>query len=274
VASISALAGEAMSDYMTEAPPAPRRAIRLNVPRARGEAVYRSARRHSWWVRWLKIVLPVLAVIGVLGFFAVTNLATLLGNGTVSSVSLEGINIESKSLVMNKPRISGFDGTKRAYEMVAARAIQDIKDPKVVTLQEITAKFAVNETATATLEADTGVFNANHNTLALSGGIKVKTSDGVTAKFEAVAIDIGKGNLSSTKPVEVSSADGTLHANAMEVTDRGKTIVFTNGVSVTFVPPDAPAKSGTPAARGAAPASDKSSPPATPPSPAPAEATQ
>jgi hypothetical protein len=39
-------------------------------------------------------------------------------------------------------------------------------------------------------------------------------------------------------PVSFSSADGNIHANAVTVTDRGKHLLFTNGVTLSFIPPD------------------------------------
>ena len=234
-----------MIDVTTEAPSAQRRAIRFNPTRVRGEVVYRRAHRHSRLVNWLKVLLPLLAVIGIGGFFGAMRVMRV---DNTPPVSLESINTESKSLVMNKPHISGFKGTQWAYEVHAERAIQDIKNPKIITLEKIDAQFGTGGPGRATVIAATGVLDGDANTLALSGGITMTTSDGYSATLQDAAVDIGKGNLSSSKPIEIKSKDGTLHANQVEVLDRGKKITFRNGVTMSFVPPDTSAEPDPPGA--------------------------
>ena len=51
------------------------------------------------------------------------------------------------------------------------------------------------------------------------------------------AVDLAKGSLESSQPVEIHAKEGSLRANSMAVTDRGKHILFSGGVSVTFMPP-------------------------------------
>jgi hypothetical protein len=43
--------------------------------------------------------------------------------------------------------------------------------------------------------------------------------------------------MTSTQPIQLSMAEGSIRANAMTVSDRGKQISFSNGVSVTYLPP-------------------------------------
>ena len=54
---------------------------------------------------------------------------------------------------MDKPHISGFDGTKRAYEVHAVKATQELGNAKVVTLETIQAQFALGDDVRAKLEA-------------------------------------------------------------------------------------------------------------------------
>ena len=115
---------------------------------------------------------------------------------------------------------------------------------------------------TAIVDAATGDYDGNANTMVLTGGIDAKTNDGYTAKLDAASIDIASGDLSSNTPVEIHSDDGTINANAMKVTEHGKRVLFFKGVVVHYVPPDepddaAPAAAGTAGAGAAAP--DKSS---------------
>jgi len=215
---------------LIEVPPAPRR-LRFD-PRRITREDYGSARRHSQRVRLLKFGLPGLAIVGAAIFFVTMHFD--VGGGPIS---LAGINIEQKKLVMQAPHISGFEGTRRAYDVKAARATQDLTNPKVFTLQQITATFGTGGDATAKLDAAIGIYNGNSNLLTLKKGIALVTSDGYRAKLVEAKVDIAKGALVSKSPVEITSGDGVLTANGIEVSERGKHVKFTGGVSLNFVPP-------------------------------------
>ena len=65
----------------------------------------------------------------------------------------------------------------------------------------------------------------------------------------AAAIDLGKGTLVSSTPIEIHTDQGSIRANALNVSERGKHVIFSNGVSVTFLPPgDLAAASKAPSA--------------------------
>jgi lipopolysaccharide export system protein LptC len=226
---------EAMTDF-TEAPPQPRR-VRFDPTRGRGNDanVYKRAFRHSQRVRWLKFALPVIAVVAVASFVYVMRFASSEGGAVIS---LSGVNVEEKSLVMKQPHISGFEGTRRAYEVKAVRAVQDLNNPKVVTLEKIDASFGMGGDVTAAMVATTGVFDTGGNMLTLKDGITLKTSDGTQARLADARIDVKNGGLVSRSPVEISMTEGTIRANAVEIKDRGRRILFSNGVSVSFIPPD------------------------------------
>jgi lipopolysaccharide export system protein LptC len=210
-----------------------RRRFHYDPGRGRGTDAFDAARRHSSRVRWVKIVLPVLALVAVAVFwgsaqFIPTDLATI--------ARLSGIDAASESIVMEKPHISGFEGTRQAYDVMADRAVQSLNDPKVVTFDDIDAHIGLDAAGTASLDASTGVYDGNHNTLVLTEGIAT-TTDGYWASFRQAAIDLGEGSLVSEGPIEIRTSEGTIRANGLQVSERGKRITFLNGVSVTYLPP-------------------------------------
>ena len=221
-----------MTEYTEEQPV--RRRISYDPTRRGGERAYQAARRHTRLVRTLRVVLPALAVGGILVFWAS---AHFIPSDLAGLISKAGIDVKSNSVTMDAPHISGFEGTKRAYEVKAARAIQSLDDPKVLTFQQINAHIGLDNSGTAMVDAGTGVYNGNKNTLELDKGISVRTTTGYAATAEKAEIDLAKGSLQTSRPVEISGQQGTLHADSMEVTDRGKHVVFRGHVSVTFIPP-------------------------------------
>jgi lipopolysaccharide export system protein LptC len=151
---------------------------------------------------------------------------------------MSGIDTKSNSVVMDKPHISGFEGTRRAYEVKADSAVQSLDDPKVLTFRKINAHIGLEDAGTATVDAATGIYDGNSNTLQLKDGISISTDTGYSATAETAAVDFAKGSLTSTTPIEIHMAAGSLRANAVEVADRGKQVTFHGGVSVTWLPDD------------------------------------
>jgi lipopolysaccharide export system protein LptC len=240
---MSALDDDQYADDRTRGEPrAPR--IRYNPPKERDPNAYAKATRHSALVRSLKFVLPTLAILAIVAFWAT---ARVIPGDLSSLVAVATIDQKSNSVVMDKPHISGFEGTRRAYEVKAETALQSLKDPKVVTFKTITGHFGLEDAGTATVNAAVGIYDGNNNTLVLKDGIDLKTDNGYAGTFKDAAIDLGKGTLTSSSPLQLSTADGTIHANAVNITGNGKHILFSNGVSVTYLPPGeltAPANSG------------------------------
>jgi lipopolysaccharide export system protein LptC len=256
-----------MSDVSYQSNPAPRREFRYDPAKIRGEEVYGAARRHSGWVRWLKIVLPALAGTAVLVFVLAMKVVT---SDIADLFTLAGVAIDTKSLVMEKPHLSGFKGTEHSYEVHAERAVQDLANPKVVRLEEISAEFGLSSNVKVSLGAAAGRFDGDGQVLELSDGITVSSNNGYAAKLEAVTIDFEKGTLTSDRPVEIhaagtdplggddgenpvqqlvqrnASGDAEPRARPSKEAERRTRVKFSGGVSLTYVPP--PPSEGTAAA--------------------------
>jgi len=212
------------------------RKIRFDPTKERGAVYYDHAARHTRRVRLLKIALPTVAVLSVVGFFAVMSLNNVVDG--LPALNLSGINIEQRQITMDKPHISGFDGTKRAYEINAATATQELGNPKVMTFQTIQARFALGDDGRANLKAATGVYDDNTKKLNLSGGIDLTTTNGYVARLEAADVDVDKGTVKSDTSVRISGKEGWITADSIEVLDRGKHVFFRGNVKVQFQPPE------------------------------------
>jgi lipopolysaccharide export system protein LptC len=225
------------NDYTYDEPEraaAPARRVRYNPRDTRGEGAFAAAERHSRVVRVLKYVLPALAILGGVTFWAS---ARVVPGDMAAIVQSAGIDVESNSVVMDKPHISGFEGTRRAYEVKADSAVQSLDDPKVVTFNEIDGRFGLDEAGVAQLDATTGIYDGNTNTLTLKDGIDVQTNTGYSATLQGAAIDLAKGTLVSDQPLELRTGEGSIKAGGVSVAERGKRVTFTGGVTVVFMPP-------------------------------------
>ncbi len=230
------------------------RNIRFDPTKERGAAYYLAAARHSRHVRFLKIGLPAIAAVSVVGFFLFMTLGEK-GDG-LPALTLSGIDLDTREITMDKPHISGFDGTKQSYEVTAAKAVQALGNPKVVELETIDAKFAVSEGVRANLIAKAGVYDANTQKLNLEGGIDITTDNGYTGRLEKADVDMGKGTVFSDTGVMLRGKEGQITSDSIEVLDSGKHIFFRGNVKLHYEPPEeaAPEKAPADADAGAAPA--------------------
>jgi lipopolysaccharide export system protein LptC len=229
-----------MTDISTEPPRGRQPAIRFDPRRARGEEDFARARKHSRLVRSLRLLLPAIAIIGVIAFLYAARSAIF---GVDFLFSLKGLDLDTRSLTIDHPHVSGFKGTDQAYDVQAKSAVQDLTNPKVVTLHEIDADFGLGEDGTAKVAAKTGVYDGGQDTLHLSDGITVTTSQGYTVRLQDAAVDLRGGTLETDNPVHIAGPSGEARGNHLSVTDRGKRIVLDKGVSVTYT--------GSPGAEGA-----------------------
>jgi lipopolysaccharide export system protein LptC len=222
-----------MTAEASETRPAPRRRIRVNTAVDQGAAEYARARRRTRLVGWLKIVLPALAVLVIIGYFAAIKVINGLGG---IAVSMSGLNLDAKSLTIDKPRVSGFKGTAQSYDLSAERAVQDLTNPKRVTLEAISGSFGVQSDGSATMAAKSGIYDTDAETLILKDGVSVQTTTGYEVKLTEAAVDFKQRTLTSGNAVFIKTGEGTLRANSVHVSDGGKKITFGDGVSVTYLP--------------------------------------
>ena len=219
-----------MSELASRARRAGRPESLLEVTAVRGEAVFAAAKRHGRLVGLLRVALPVLVVLGGVGFVA----AIYVVPKFKSSFSFGKIEIQSNALVMDAPKVSGFSGTHQSYELSAQRATQSLENPKVVTLETIAARLGLESDATANVGAGRGIYDSQHETLRLQDGISIKTANGYQATLEDANVDLKNGTFASDHPIELRSSDSTIRGNKIEISDGGRRIMVTQGVSMTL----------------------------------------
>ena len=106
---------------------------------------------------------------------------------------------------MANPKLDGFTKQNRPYSMSAMRAIQDVSQQGIVELEGIDAKLPVSRKFRGH-QRPARYYNREKNTLSLTSHVTVKTTDGMTITFQSAFLEIGKGNMKTTDPVDISVA--------------------------------------------------------------------
>ncbi|MER0239779.1 LPS export ABC transporter periplasmic protein LptC [Fulvimarina sp. MAC8] len=194
------------------------------------ERAVRSRKR----VRMLKVVLPLIGGLIVLGGIGVTVIARAIPD----DVRISGASIEDGRVVMDDPRMSGVDSNDRPFELVAQKAMQAITGG-AIDLEGIDAKVAVSDKTNAVIRASAGHYDPNDQLLNLTGGMSIKTDDGLQVEMQSAGIDLTAGTLTTEEPVHIKTADQEIRANGMSLSDNGDKIRFSGGVSMKLNPASA-----------------------------------
>lgn len=221
------LEGGALTAYSTTAGPA----IDGRGDPAAIARKFRLARRHSTRVRLLRVFLPFLIVLIVGGSIALSyfNPFRVLARFPLDPSK---IVISGTKITMAAPRLAGFTHDARAYDLSARAAAQDLTKPDLLELEDINAKFDMEDKSQVALTASNGVFDRKTELLTLLTKIKLSTTTGYEALLTEAVVDVKNGSVRSGSPVEVKLLNGTLNANRLEVDDKGESIRFEGGVSM------------------------------------------
>ena len=212
--------------------------------RHRRQQVVQAARRHSRRVRRLRVLLPVTGV-AIIGALALVTQIGLPGDLDLSAAQL---SVTRNSIIMDNPRITGFDEDKREYTVSADRAVQPLLNPQKVMLEAIDAKVTVAGQGTATITAQSGNYDNTDGTLVLNGPISMKSSQGYVLNMTGADVDLKAGTMSSQSPVSVGYQDSSTTGQSLSVTQGGELIVLDGGVRTTLMPPRRAAATSPPAA--------------------------
>lgn len=205
---------------------------------------YRAARRHSRYVRLLRLGVPA-GILAMLFMVVAANYMPPIG-GLRLPGELGKLVIKGTKITMQQPRLTGFTNDSRAYEFTANAAAQDITKPDLVELHAPHAKIQMQDKSTVTMSAVSGVYNMKSEMLTLNDDIDLVSSIGYEGRLSEASIDVRKGSVVSEKPVSVKLLNGFLNAQRLEVVDNGAMVRFGGGVAMTILPDKSPTKAGEP----------------------------
>lgn len=229
-----------MSDYAYSRrpehdPAAGRRPRRQSAdPRLHG---YGQAVRHSSRVRFLRRVLPVLAllILGLAAFVAWLDPFRIVRDFPLDVMKL---SIRDNKLVMDAPKLSGFTKDGRGYNITATAAAQDLTKTNIVELEGIKANFALTNNGMTELTAVKGLYDAKGDVVRLTEGITIRSTAGYEGKLEDAYIEVKRGHVVTENPVDIIFNNGSIRSNRMEVFDNGARAIFEGGVKMIMrLPP-------------------------------------
>lgn len=193
---------------------------------------FSKARRHSRWVRFAKIAIPIGAVLGMTGVGLVAYIDPFR---QIEGLTIGEIGVSGTNVTMESPKLTGFKNDNRPYEVTASAATQDVRKPNFVELKDLKARFVTDDRGgTARLEAAVGVLDTQKERMNLRQDVRVTTDAGQEVKLRSAFVDFKAGTVVSNEPVVVSLGNGLIEAEGLKVTDNGNVMQFTGRVRTTF----------------------------------------
>lgn len=188
---------------------------------------YDAAVVNSGRVRRLKIFLPIAALLISMVFIAVSVVRAYLPE----NISIAGASIEDGKIVMQKPAIAGRNADGINYSMLAEKALQDIKNPNMITLKTIKAAMPVSD-GVAHVTAISADFDRAADTLKMTEPFTVTLDNGLRAEFKGAFMDIKGGSLTTQQPVAIFKGAASIVAQSLKMTDKGTVIEFDGQVKM------------------------------------------
>ena len=190
---------------------------------------------HSRLVGLAKVALP----LG--GLALLSGLFLLAGGGERPAPPLapeaRGVAAEQR---LSAPVHAGVTEDGDAVQLSARLARPDPRDPRLMEAQGLRARLATAGGALVELRAPEGRIDTAAGVATLSGGMRLRGSDGETGPIEAEAegmrFDLRAGRAESTGPVRAHAPMGRLEAGAMAV--EGGRVRFSDGVRLVLAPPE------------------------------------
>lgn len=200
---------------------------------ARRLAAFRQAERHSRRVRRLKIAImlgSLAAVAGLVAAWAFDPFDRIPGR-----ISVGGATLNGSLITMEEPKLTGYKRDGRPYELLAASAVQNIRTPGVVTLNDINARLTMSDDSVVHLISSMGIYDSKKDVMHLPHQVTVTSDAGYHARLASAYLDFKAGAIISRQPVTVSTRTAVIAAKALAISDSGSIVVFTGDVRSTLI---------------------------------------
>ncbi|MFT6773807.1 MAG: lipopolysaccharide export system protein LptC [Paracoccaceae bacterium] len=174
---------------------------------------------YSRAVRWLKIGLPLLAL-GLLSAVFLLPRDTGFDGGLIYSTA--DLLKLGEGLTVSNPRFTGTTEKGEPFVVSAVAAIPDGPDPTLVTLDAPRAEIDQSGRS-ITLTSAAGSLRPKDNTLALTGGVTLVTSDGYRVTTDRIEANIKDGAMRAPGPVRAVGPQGAIEAGSFRAERAPKT---------------------------------------------------
>jgi lipopolysaccharide export system protein LptC len=190
------------------------------------ETLYQ-ARRYSTFVRFMKRILPLAALVLAIAILAY---ALRPRDGEQMAMTFERMGTIENDLAMINPRLTGTDNNGLPFVVTASSAVQLGPSVERVRLENVNADLVLKGGTELNVIAAQGVIDNETQTLDFYGGIRLSTADGYTAETDSAHADLRRGVVRGESPVAASGPIGSLTAEGFTFERSSEMLYFTGDV--------------------------------------------
>lgn len=213
---------------------------------------------YTRYIRILRLVLPAIVIISLLALF-IWPWWTEREQKRIDAArheaerkAAQAATASAAPLQVMKPEYQGVDKNGHPYHITAARVEQSLNPKAPLNLFEPFATLTLDPQAnpphTVTLQALSGIYDANAQTLDLKGKVVLVYEGSYNITAEDLAVDITQGIAATTTPVTGQGPRGFLSGQSLHIADKGTVIVLKGPSKIILVPAaDSPAPTTDPA---------------------------
>lgn len=193
---------------------------------------------YSRLVRWLQVLLPILAL-GVLStLFLVPRTIQPAQELRYSQVDVDAMAREQR---ISQPNFHGMTEDGAAVSIKAETAMPDPNDPAHVTGQGIQAQIALRSGDLIDIAAQTMDVNPAIGRAALVGDVRITSKSGYRIATQALQVSLSETRLSSDQETRITGALGEITAGGFELSEHSSVrdrfvLLFKDGVRVLYTP--------------------------------------
>lgn len=210
----------------------------MPAPEDRHRRARVGAARHTRAVRWMKILLPIgaLVVIGAI-FLMGRERATIFDADTAAQLATV-----STGMRLDNPRFSGLTDEGDPFVITADWALPDGAMPNRITLENPVGNLR-SGTQALTVTAETGELLREEERLHLGGQVVMESSDGYRIMTDRVDIDLAARSAIAPERLRAEGPRGNIEADRVQLVrgeaDDDLTIRFEGHVQVNWQPESA-----------------------------------
>lgn len=203
----------------------------------------KKTKNHTSLVRWMRLVLPVIALSIVVILMVWSDSRAPLTPVPREQVSPQ--TISQNELI--KPKFQSEDSHNRPYTITADKATQNAEDMNTVLLQKPVADMTFEKGGWVSLKATNGAYKQAEGDLDLDGQVEIHHDSGYELHTEKMAINVKGQSLSSDTAVTGHGPAADISASGLEANGTNDTVIFKGPAKLTLrqTPPnEAPSNEG------------------------------
>lgn len=193
-------------------------------------------RQYSRTVRWMKVVLPIGAVLLIgLIFLAGNSRDPIVGSESMMDAATLGAGLR-----LENPRFAGVTDSGEPFVVTAISALPDGAMPDRVDLDRPSSELHLSDGRRINVTSHAGQFYRIGERLVLDGDVRVVTSDGYRVETDHVDIDLEAREADVPGTFSVAGPSGELDSDraSMRTEGTGRAMIFRfeGNVRVKFDP--------------------------------------